>query len=112
MYISEILKMLRVQNNLTQKQLGERLGIGQTTIACYENGTREPHIESLVAYADLFDCTVDFLVGRTDDFGAPIAKSSTPVMTQEELSFLKQFRELDKLSRAKLEGFLACLKHS
>ena len=45
MYISEILKKLRIKNNLTQKQLGDRLGIGQTTVACYENGTREPHIE-------------------------------------------------------------------
>ena len=110
MDIPEILKSLRLESGFTQKQLGERLGIGQTTIACYENGTREPHIESLIAYADLFDCTVDYLVGRTDDFGTPLAKNAAPIMTQEELSLLKQYRELDKASRLRLKGYLACLK--
>ena len=112
MYISEILKKLRIQNNLTQKQLGERLGIGQTTVACYENGLREPHIESLIAYADLFDCTVDYLVGRSDDFGTPVlsARAPAPVMTQEEIALVKQYRELDRASRAKLEGYLDGLK--
>ena len=110
MYISEILKKLRIKNNLTQKQLGDRLGIGQTTVACYENGTREPHIESLIAYADLFDCSVDYLVGRADDFGSPIGNSGAPILTQEELALVKQYRELDRASRQKLEGYLACLK--
>ena len=112
MYISEILKNLRTQNKLTQKQLGDRLGIGQTTVACYENGLREPHIESLIAYADLFDCSVDYLVGRTDDFGSPLGKNSAPVLTQEELALVKQYRELDRASRQKLEGYLACLKQN
>lgn len=110
MYLSEILKKLRMQSNLTQKQLGDRLGIGQTTIACYENGTREPHVESLIAYADLFDCSVDYLVGRSDDFGNPLGKNGAPVMTQEEIALVKRYRELDKTARAKLGGYLDCLK--
>lgn len=112
MYISEILKSLRLESGLTQKQLGQRLGIGQATITCYENGTREPHIMSLIAYADLFDCSVDYLVGRSDDFGSPLGKNAAPVLTQEELALVKQYRELDKASRRKLEGYLACLKQN
>ena len=112
MYISEILKSLRSESRLTQKQLGQRLGISQATIACYENGLREPHIESLIAYADLFDCSVDYLVGRSDDFGGPIGKNAAPVLTQEELALVKQYRDLDRASRQKLEGYLACLKQN
>lgn len=110
MYIHENLKSLRLESGFTQQQLANRLGIGQTTIACYENGTREPHIESLIAYADLFDCTLDYLVGRTESADTPIRPGANSlILTQEEISLIKQYRELDKHSQAKLEGYLACL---
>lgn len=50
--IPTILKDLRKNRNLTQFQLSQALKIGQATIAGYENGSREPHINSLIAYAN------------------------------------------------------------
>ena len=64
MKASEIMKELRCEACLTQKELAEKLNLGQATIASYEKGTREPHILSLIAYADFFDCSIDYLVGR------------------------------------------------
>lgn len=91
MNISERLKQLRRENGLTQTELAYKLKIGQTTIASYENGTREPHIFSLIAYADFFKCSIDYLTGReqNDDTDTIIA------VTPEEIELIKTYRNLN-----------------
>ena len=55
---------LRKQFNLTQRQLAEKLGITQPSYIRYEIGNSEPTLENLVKLADIFDVSVDFLLGR------------------------------------------------
>lgn len=57
---------LRKRNNLTQKAVATALGIAQPSYIRYENGTAEPTQETLVKIADLFDVSVDFLLGRKE----------------------------------------------
>ena len=57
---------LRKLNNLTQRQLAERLNISQPSYIRYENGTSEPTLENLVIIADCFDVSVDYLLGRKE----------------------------------------------
>ncbi len=57
---------LRKMNKLTQRQVAEHLGISQPSYIRYENGTSEPSLQNLSKLADLFDVTVDYLIGRTD----------------------------------------------
>ncbi len=56
----------RKLNNLTQRQLAERLQIAQPSYIRYEKGRAEPSFENLVKLADLFDVSVDYLLGRTE----------------------------------------------
>lgn len=49
--------------NLTQKQLGDKLGLASNTIANYENGTREPSLDLVVKLAKFFETTTDDLLG-------------------------------------------------
>lgn len=56
----------RKLGKLTQKQMAEKLGITQPSYIRYENGTSEPKLETLVKIADIFDVSVDYLLGRTD----------------------------------------------
>ncbi|HAK44493.1 MAG TPA: hypothetical protein DCO79_01040 [Spirochaeta sp.] len=58
------LKTLRRQKKMTQSSLAEMLGVGQTTIANYENGQRFPDEEILIRLADIFNVTMDNLLGR------------------------------------------------
>ena len=51
---------------LTQRELAKRLAITQPSYIRYENGSSEPSLECLVKLADLFDVSVDYLLGRTD----------------------------------------------
>ena len=53
-------------NKLTQKQVAEYLGISQPSISAPKNGQSEPTLTNLVKLADLFDVSVDYLLGRTD----------------------------------------------
>lgn len=56
----------RKLEKLTQKQMAEKLGITQPSYIRYENGSSEPSLETLVKIADIFDVSVDFLLGRKD----------------------------------------------
>ena len=64
---SEQLKVLRNERGLTQKQLGEVTGLSARGIQDYELEQRKPGLDALIALADYFDCSIDYLVGRTDD---------------------------------------------
>lgn len=61
---SLILKSLRITKGYTQEELSNLLGIGQTTIANYENSIRFPDMAKLMEIADLFNVSLDFLTGR------------------------------------------------
>ena len=61
--IAECRKLL----GLSQEELAAKLNISQKSISKYERGDRRPTYETLVAMANLFDVSVDYLLGRTDD---------------------------------------------
>lgn len=94
MKINERLKLLRKENGLTQTELAKKLNIGQTTVAAYETGTHEPQIFSLIAYADYFGCSVDYLIGREEDY-AKIVVPREQTLNEKERTFLRLFRSLN-----------------
>ena len=108
MTISEILKDLRKEKGLTQKELSEKLKIGQATVACYENGDREPHIYSLIAYANFFECSVDYLLGRADDFGN-VTVNKKDELSSDEKEFLQTYRTLSKKDKMRALGYAQAL---
>lgn len=57
---------LRKLNRFTQREVAQRLGISQPSYIRYENGSAEPTLENLVKIADLYDVSVDFLLGRRE----------------------------------------------
>lgn len=59
-----LLKDLRQQAGLTQKQLAERLWISKATVSYYEQSLRYPSPEILVKIANVFHVSTDFLLGR------------------------------------------------
>ena len=56
----------RKLNRYTQRQISEYLQIAQPSYIRYENGSSEPSFENLVKLADLFDVSVDYLLGRKE----------------------------------------------
>ena len=60
----ELLAELREDSKLTQKELAEILYVSPGTISNYENGVHYPDIDKLIALADYFHVTTDYLLGR------------------------------------------------
>lgn len=61
------LKTLRMNKNLTQKDIAEKLGTSYQTYQQWERGVRTPKIESLNKLAEIFEVSTDYLTGRTED---------------------------------------------
>lgn len=61
------LKELRERRHMSQVFLGMELNMGQNTISQYETGAREASYGALIAIADYFDVSIDYLLGHTDN---------------------------------------------
>ncbi len=61
------LKELRKKKKITQLKLALDLNMNQNSVSRYENGEREADYASLIAFADYFDVSIDYLLGRTDN---------------------------------------------
>lgn len=66
-FFSKRLSELRKQKKLTMQQLADELDMGSSTIAMLEKGARSPSFELLIAIADFFGVSIDYLTGRTDE---------------------------------------------
>ncbi len=58
---------LRKQRGLSQKELGEAVGLSHKAISTIESGARSTTIEKLILLADFFQVSTDYLLGRNDD---------------------------------------------
>ncbi len=63
---SEHLKLLRTEQNISRAQLAEKLNVSTRLISYWENGQRECDFNTLLAIADFFSVSVDFLLGRIE----------------------------------------------
>lgn len=60
------LRELRKSRSMTQPQLAQLLGIAKSTISMYENGRREPDLETLEAIADIFNVDLNSLASKKE----------------------------------------------
>ena len=60
------LKELREENNLTQKELAEKLGINAVTYLHYEKEQRQPALELIADISVFYGVSVDYLLGLKD----------------------------------------------
>jgi transcriptional regulator with XRE-family HTH domain len=64
---SERLKSLIEKKGIDQKKFGEYFNLSKQAISGYVTNKRTPNIELLKQFAVFFDCTIDYLLGKTDD---------------------------------------------
>lgn len=86
------LKALRVEKQWTQAALAQKLRTTQQTIARYETGEREPDFATINRMCDLFNCTADYLLGRS-----PIKSFD---ISQEEYRIIEIYRSMNPDGRA------------
>ena len=62
----ERIKELRVDKDLSQKELAEILNVTRSAYSNYENGIRDVPVEILARLADFYKTSVDYIIGRTN----------------------------------------------
>ena len=60
------IKMLREELNITQQELADKINGAKSTIAMYEKGDRKPSMEVLIKLSEIFNCSIDYLLGKSD----------------------------------------------
>lgn len=61
------LKELREKKNISQLKLAIDLNMNQNSISRYETGARQADYKTLIAFADYFNVSIDYLLERTDN---------------------------------------------
>lgn len=94
---------LRREQGWNQRELGDKLGVGQTTVSAWETGKNEPDYKSIRAMAELFEVSADYLLGFSDDH---IRRGLSPeAYTERQQRLIQQNheeqsqRELERLLR-------------
>lgn len=87
------LKELRKERGLKQKDLATVLQVAPQSIGYYENLINKPDPEMLIKIADYFNVSIDYLLGREDDFGN-ISVTTNSDLTEDEKKILTTFRSL------------------
>ena len=95
--MGEILKKLRLLNQKSQKEIAESIDISAPAYFKYENNEAKPTIENLIKLANLYNVSIDYLVGRNydEEFG---------YMTDDEKTLVSVYRKLNTYSQGKLLG--------
>ena len=60
------IKQLREENNWTQLELSKKMNCAMSSIAMYESETRKPSMEVLLKLSEIFDCSIDYILGKSD----------------------------------------------
>lgn len=65
--LPEKLKELRTKYGFSQRELANRLDVSPSIVSGYETGERTPSIDVLLSLSYLFHCSVDYLLGKTNE---------------------------------------------
>ena len=63
----EHLRDIRITHKSTQKQVANAIKVSERNYQDWEYGNTKPGFDALIALADYFDVSLDYLVGRSDD---------------------------------------------
>ena len=88
------LRELRDEQGKTQSEIAQFFQISRQVYSNYENGINEPSIDLLEKFANFFDCSIDYLVGHTDDFGNVIQKQTAQAISPDGKELLDIYTTL------------------
>lgn len=126
MNFSTRMRQLRVESNITTKELADKLKVARTTVSNWENGNRNPDLEMLKRIAKTLGSTTDYLLGMSDVRNPYENRTDKPTndnntdnednepktiaahfegdeFTEEELEEIEKFKEFVKMKKMNKE---------
>lgn len=95
------LKDLRKDHHVSQRELAEYLHLTPNSICEWENLRSEPSIDLLIKLSNYFQCSLDYLLGREDDFGNIVIQGTKEPFftTPQEQEFIIKLRSLSSTTK-------------
>ena len=109
--VGETIADLRTEREMGQKELAAILNVSVGTISNYEKGVHFPDLDSLRKMADIFDVTVDYLLGRTGYRCSPESLKEYITADYTVSEFVNTVISLDAASRTSVTDFADYLKN-
>ena len=82
--ISDNIKKYRKENNLSQDELAEKLGVSRQSISLWETGQTQPTIENIIALARIFNVSTDEILDNVG--GANVPEDDAPAKGKKKVS--------------------------
>lgn len=98
------IKNLREELNLTQQELADKLNCSKSVIGLYENESRKPSLEILVKLSEIFDCSIDYLLGKTN-----IRKPKELNINEADIAFVNGIEGLNETNKMIIKNTLEAL---
>ena len=97
-FLSRLNSLLK-ERSINITDLANMTGLPRSTISSYINRKSNPSIIQLKLLADYFNVSIDYLVGREDDFGNVTVARAGAELTPEEQALLANYRKLNNVER-------------
>ena len=102
MFDGNFLKQLRIEKNMNQTELAEKLGLSQKNISSYETNRTRPDYEVLIKISELFNVSLDYL------FGLKSEKLET--LNENETYIIDTYRSLRPETKVDFLGTVKMIK--
>lgn len=112
MTLPERLKELRKEKHMTQAQLANILGVAKGTVAMWEMGKRNPSLETLEQMSAVFDRTVSYIMGTSDDLSSPelsesaIQQLGAWAVEEDYMEVMMKYLRLDGRGKSAVEALI------
>ena len=97
------IQALRKEKHISQTYLSILLEVSQETISAYENGKHNPSTKSLIRLREIFQVSIDYILGLTDQRYPNIQRSD---LAEDEQLLLHTYRKMDSEGKQRLRGYL------
>ena len=107
MTMGERIKALRKEYGMTQLALANALGITKGTVSTWENNSRTPGFETLSKLSDIFQRSIEYIMGKSDDATPPVRDELALSQVEDDLTeYVLKYARLDQFGREAVEAII------
>lgn len=100
------IKELREAAQLSMSDVSKKLGIPYTTYVNYEKCTREPNSEMLIAIADLFEVSIDYLLCRSNNKEKILISHYLESLSPDAVCLIDNYNKLNTSGKEKASDYV------
>lgn len=103
MSVGTTIKQLRKENEMTQTDLANKLGLSKSNISKYENDVVDPPVDIIILLSDIFQVSTDYILGKTNikNKAETFAAHTEEEMSEEAKAELENFKDYLRMKYGK-----------